>query len=262
MTASRAKARLEEAFATAETAVETDEEVRRLRKSRGGGGGEEPALRFRPVDRPPTAVLTVCDDGCDEGEEIRLRDDRFVIGRTAGDLTIPHDGRISSRHVEVARLEIDGEIRWVVSDLRSRNGLFVRVSRARLVDGSEFLVGRSRYRFESPRPAEARPGRTRDHGEPAAAPAVCELLAGGVGGRVLLDPSQECWIGSDPSCLVPRPDDRFCDRRHARLRGDDRGRWRLDHAGALNGVWLRVDRAVVERSLHFQAGEQRFRLRT
>ncbi len=260
MSGSRAKVRVEEAFATATTAVETDEEVRRLQRSRGRGDGE-PALRSRPVDRPPMAVLTVCDDGSDEGEEIRLRGDRFIIGRTAGDLTIPHDGRISSRHVEVARREVDGAIRWVVSDLRSRNGLFVRVSCATLADGSEFLVGRGRYRFDAPRPAPERPGRTRGHGDAPAAPGVSEMLAGGLGARVVLDPAAECWIGSDPSCLILRPDDRFCDRRHARLRADGRGRWRLDHAGALNGVWLRVDRVVVERSLHFQAGEQRFRLR-
>ena len=44
------------------------------------------AAIFRPTVRSPVAVLTVFDDGKLDGEVIRLRSPRFVIGRTEGDL--------------------------------------------------------------------------------------------------------------------------------------------------------------------------------
>ena len=56
---------------------------------------------YRPTSRPPLAILTVFDDGKSEGEMIRIRAAKFTIGRTEGDLRIPIDGRISSRHVEI-----------------------------------------------------------------------------------------------------------------------------------------------------------------
>src|SRR5580692_11842393 len=52
---------------------------------------EAPAQRtptvspYRPSLRPPMAVLTAFDDGKHEGEQFRLREGRFVIGRTEGD---------------------------------------------------------------------------------------------------------------------------------------------------------------------------------
>src|SRR5690242_19786653 len=44
-----------------------------------------PAARpYRPTFRPPVALLTLCDDGERDGEVIRIRTDRFVIGRAEG----------------------------------------------------------------------------------------------------------------------------------------------------------------------------------
>src|SRR4051812_49367698 len=67
-----------------------------------------PAIPFRPVVRPVMAMLTVCDDGKNDGEVIRIRRHRFVIGRTEGDLCIPIDGRISARHVEITLQTVAG----------------------------------------------------------------------------------------------------------------------------------------------------------
>src|SRR5258708_5608129 len=96
------------------------------------------------------AVLTALDDGRSDGEQFRLRDGRFVIGRSDGDLVIPHDGTISSRHVEITRQALGGQQRWVITDLQSTNGMFVRVSRTPLADKSELLVGKGRYRLLAP----------------------------------------------------------------------------------------------------------------
>ena len=107
------------------------------------------ASPFRPTIRPPIALLTVYDDGKTDGEVIRIRDGTFVIGRTEGDLRIPLDGRISARHVEITYQQVGGLYRWVVTDLQSTHGLFVRVSKTVLADKAEFLVGNGRYRFDA-----------------------------------------------------------------------------------------------------------------
>ena len=109
------------------------------------------AKPFRPTGRPPVAVLTVCDDGKETGEKVRIRTARFVIGRTEGDLVLPHDELISARHLEIARHPAGAGDRWVITDLQSTNGFFVRISRGTLADGSELLVGGGRYRFVSAR---------------------------------------------------------------------------------------------------------------
>jgi hypothetical protein len=62
------------------------------------------------------AVLTVFDHGKTDGEVIRIRDHRFIIGRTEGDFCIPLDGRISARHVEITHQVVGGLHRWVVKD--------------------------------------------------------------------------------------------------------------------------------------------------
>ena len=176
------------------------------------------AVPFRPTVRPPVAVLTVFDDGKTDGEVIRIRDHRFIIGRTEGDLCIPLDGRISARHVEITHQVVGGLHRWVVTDLQSTHGMFVRVSRTVLADKAEFLVGNGRYRFDGPL-ADA--GATVDHvtergglqwnsgtrmtaPSPFRPPAVTELIGSEIGNRMLLV-KNEYWIGSDPSCPICRP---------------------------------------------------------
>src|SRR5437660_507910 len=90
----------------------------------------EPAIphveAYRPSLRPPIALLVVFDDGAEDGQTIRLRGDRFLIGRSEGDLLIPHDGQMSARHAElVRRQDEDGAWVWTLTDLGSTNGSFV-----------------------------------------------------------------------------------------------------------------------------------------
>ena len=234
-----------------------------------------PAVPFRPTVRPPVAVLTVFDDGKTDGEVIRIRDHRFIIGRTEGDLCIPLDGRISARHVEITHQVVGGLHRWVVTDLQSTHGMFVRVSRTVLADKAEFLVGNGRYRFDAPQ-ADAGPtvdsrrrakaASVQTHGwdegaSPFRPPAVTELIGSEIGNRMLLV-KNEYWIGSDPSCPICRPDDPFCEPRHVRLyRGGSRGGWHAEHHKTHNGLWLRMPQITVESMAQFQIGEQRFQLK-
>ncbi len=144
-------------------------------------------------------------------------------------MCIPLDGRISGKHVEITHQFVGGLHRWVVTDLQSMHGMFVRVSRTVLADKAEFLVGNGRYRFDDP---QAGADETADQATNAGnfsetqglsdgpgafrPPALTELLGKEIGNRALLV-KNEYWIGSDPSCPICRPDDPFCEPRHVRL---------------------------------------------
>jgi hypothetical protein len=231
------------------------------------------ASLFRPTARPPIAMLTVYDDGKVDGDIIRIRDHRFVIGRTEGDLRIPIDSRISSRHVEITHQLVGGLHRWVVTDLQSTHGLFVRVTRTVLADKAEFLVGNGRYRFDAqqvdPSAMSAAIGNGADFGSTQGwvegsgtyrPPAVNELIGKEIGNRALLI-KPEYWIGSDPACPICRPDDPFCEPRHVRVYRNPNGSWHVEHNKTQNGLWLRMAQITVDSMIQFQIGEQRFRLR-
>jgi pSer/pThr/pTyr-binding forkhead associated (FHA) protein len=272
------------------TVLETDEDVRQALLSGLKGQQQNvsvepkgsypppastgrPASPFRPSARPPVPILTVFDDGKADGEVIRLREPKFTIGRSEGDLRFPLDGRMSSRHVEITHQVVGGLHRWVVTDLQSKHGMFVRVSKTVLADKAEFLVGNGRYRLDVNQPD---PGVTADHtadvpntGEtqgwsegpgPFRLPALTELLGQEIGNRILLVKS-EYWIGSDPTCPVCRPDDPYCDARHVRLYRGSKGNWHAEHNKTQNGLWLRMTQITVESMIQFQVGEQRFKLK-
>lgn len=250
------------------TLVESDEEVRGAL----GAGLAAAVSPWRPSQRPPVGLLTVCDDGRPDGQVIRLRADRFVIGRTEGDLTLPHDALISTRHAEVTRQQVGGLWRWVVTDLQSTNGMFVRLSRTLLKDGREFLAGDGRYRFDAPDGPPPGPDGTLDY-QPGGAPhagtqgprdapgrpaALTEFVGAGIGNRVVLA-RPEYWIGADPGCAIARSGDPFCEPRQVRVYRAARG-WAAYHPKTVNGLWVRLPQVVAERSLQFQLGEQRFKL--
>jgi hypothetical protein len=79
------------------TVLETDEDARQsLKPSVAVAGGQIPiaqpvassapaAKPYHPTLRPTIAVLTVFDDGKSDGEVVRIRTERFVIGRSEGD---------------------------------------------------------------------------------------------------------------------------------------------------------------------------------
>ncbi len=224
---------------------------------------------FRATHRPSIAHLVVLDDGDDSGETIRIRGDRFAIGRADGDLIIPHDNAISGRHAEITRRFENGQFHWYLSDLQSRNGTFVRVSRTLLTSQQEIMLGSRVYRLETIGPQSA--------AEPQGAPnatrkwSIADAAeAGSIGAAVLVEQSQtgankrfplsgaEQWIGRDPRQCSIVVDDPMVNPRHARLYRDARGRWQIENAQSLNGLWLRISELPLGRGGQFQCGEQRF----
>jgi pSer/pThr/pTyr-binding forkhead associated (FHA) protein len=219
----------------------------------------------RPRERPPMALLSILDDGKSEGEEVRLRGDRCVLGRTDGDVVIPHDSMMSGRHAELLRQKTASGYRWVLNDLGSTNGTFVRIGKSLLHDRAEFVVGRGRYRFDAGQaaaPADAPPLGTTlawtGSSSPSVLPTLVEITPAGLGGRVLLA-AAEYWVGRDAlSCQVVRADDLTVNARHARLFRDPRGQWYVENNKSVNGLWLRVEQMPLAGTCQFRLGEQRF----
>ena len=228
---------------------------------------------FRPVRRPPMAVVCIVDDGEEQtGEEFRVRADRFVIGRTEGNVVVPHDDAISSRHFELRRELTDGQYRWLVNDLGTTNGTFARVDEAVLRHNQELILGSRHYRFDAApqggRQAEAHkaPGRNATLAwQPAdderLRPALVELVSCSDGPRRAL-PTDEVRIGSDPVlCGLVLADDPLIGPREAQLSKDKYGRWMLKTLDSTCGVWARIHRIEIAGAAQFQIGEQRITIR-
>jgi pSer/pThr/pTyr-binding forkhead associated (FHA) protein len=250
------------------TRQESLEEIRQALQGRPEPPADDGTRPFRPFHRPPMAQLCVYDDGLDKGEWVRMRGERLVIGRTEGDVLIPHDPMMSSRHAEIVRWLDAGRFRWRLSDLRSTNGTFVRLNTFQLKHNQEILIGSHRFRFhaapplaEPPPAAGATPPGTRGWESVSVTdvmPALVELTAQGEGQRFLVS-QPDVWIGRDATqCLVVIPDDPLVSPRHAHLHRDGKNRWHMTNANSLNGLWLRVDEVAIDTSCQFQLGEQRF----
>jgi len=239
------------------------------------GGQASGFQRYRPIHRPPMAMLCVLDDGSDKGEWIRVRRDRLVVGRSDGDLVIPHDDGMSGKHFEIVRVIEDADFRWYVKDLGSTNGTFAAIKDYVLRHNQELIIGGRGYMFNAaPRGSavqtdEGVPERKTTMAMPAVSradvdrlvPSLVEETPDGDGNRYSLTDSEN-FVGSDSNrCSVVIEGDPFVEPRHARIYRDQHERWRVEDVSSANRTWLRMDQIEVVKSGFFQAGEQRFRVK-
>lgn len=204
----------------------------------GGHAAVGDAAIFRPLLRSPMALLHVVDDGREDGEVIRCRGQRIVIGRADADVVIPHDISMSTPHAAIERRSEGG---WQLVDLSGAAGTFVRVTRAKLRHGTTVQLGRTRLSFHAVDPAEAW---------------LIEVTPTGFGRRY------ECRA---PVTTLGRPgfgtgieiNDPCVSELHARIVQTARG-WRIENSG-LNGLWTRIEAPVkLGATSQFLCGEQRF----
>jgi pSer/pThr/pTyr-binding forkhead associated (FHA) protein len=226
---------------------------------------------FRPVIRPSVPILTVIDDGAiDDGEQIRIRKDRFVIGRSSGDLTIPNDATMSSRHAEIRLTTNRGQREWTLHNLESVNGTFVRVGTAALTYDTIILLGSRRFRLEKPaatgaaelpgsdtlpidQPAHSRPAHSRKDW-----PTLVESSGKSNSLRFPLR-SPKVTLGRTGSGCDIQLDDPLVAAVHAELVADASGTWKLIGKTTRNGVWVNTPATPLASCCFFQCGEQRFK---
>lgn len=200
------------------------------------------AIFFRPRLRQPMALVHIVDDAREEGEIVRMRGDTLEIGRLKGDIQIPHDISMSSQHCLVTRLPQGG---WELSDLKSKEGTFVRVTHARLKNDSQFQIGATRFRFEA-----------NEYPDDATEAWLVELLPQGYGQRYQCHTPSTSIGNSDGGCSIAIKD-RFISLEHARIERTPHG-WRIYNSG-VNGLWVRIESPVkMTGPSQFQCGEQRF----
>ena len=252
------------------TRMESVDEIRAALQSRRKPTEKEAVedtdtLDFRPVRRPSMAMLCLLDDGRQEGEWIRLRRDVTVVGRSEGEIIIPHETEMSGRHLAITRQTDKDRMRWFLTDLDSRNGSFARISKAILRNGQDILLGGKRYRFNAANVAAIQTPDSGAQGTRAfqsvqasdLIPSLVEITAHGEGQRLFLK-QQENWIGRDSSqCSVVLASDMLVSPRHAKIFKDAKGIWYLENAGSRNGTWLRFQKLPVDTFSQFQIGEQR-----
>jgi pSer/pThr/pTyr-binding forkhead associated (FHA) protein len=261
------------------TRLESVEEIRQALQARRTPTMKEAAPEadiagFRPIHRPPMALLCILDDGRDDGEWVRLRSDKVIIGRTEGDIVIPHDSMMSGRHAELTRQLDQGRYRWHLTDLQSTNGTYIRVNNGIVKHRQELLIGSRHYRFDAapqgaalaaePAVPEESKGTTRGWQSVAPAdlvPSLVELTPQGEGQRFFLTKSDNTIGRNATTCAVVIANDPLVSPQHARFHRDAKGRWHVENTKSLNGIWLRVDRMPLETACQFQLGEQRFLLR-
>jgi pSer/pThr/pTyr-binding forkhead associated (FHA) protein len=119
----------------------------------GSPRGSKPTVGPRAVRSPGGAVdparltlarlVSVNRDGTD-GEIHAITEECFDLGRTAGHLVFNDDPYLSDRH---CRFSIRND-RWLVQDLQSCNGVFLRVDKVELRDGDRLLLGKQVLSFE------------------------------------------------------------------------------------------------------------------
>ena len=245
---------------------------------------------YRPALRSPMAVLAILDDGSanvNDAELVRLRGGPVIIGREQGDVRLPHEVLMSSRHAQLECRRHQAGYQWHFTDLNSRNGSFFRIQRALLRDGQEFLIGQHRFTFRVPdaqgalvdrqvdvQSPESTSAFDTDYPNPTSADAsdagatqlvanvdlpIPRLLFRDAKGpqRTFQLDGEAVLIGVDGKrCQLTLPDRYVCPV-HARLQLGPQG-WTVEDAPSRNGVWLRLSEAKLDQVTEFQLGEQRF----
>lgn len=209
------------------------------------------------------------DDG--QAEVIRVRSTPLVIGRMDCDVTIPHDTMMSSRHAEITLQQKQDRWVWVIQDLKSMNGIFVKCRQPRsLPNGSELLIGSGRYQFRapettSPEMTSVTHGKlskgTSPHRPVSPNKEKPRLVAIDQEGRetdyrIGTDPAT---IGSDKLCDIVL-EDSLVSGRHVQIFTKEPNAWWMKDLNSRNGVLMRVQVIHCVTNSMFQLGGQRFLL--
>ena len=236
------------------------------------GRAEEPKYApedchdFRPILRAPVPILTVLDDGSlEHGEDVWLRRERLSIGRTSGDVQLPHDASVSGAHAEIRRTPWKGGFQWHLHDLDSVNGTFVRCVRAVLHENAILVLGSRRFRLRNPLKPTSMPAAGHEtnlldgvHMPQTVWPILVEASAKAGAVQCPLR-SERLVIGRAGGGADIQLDDPLLANRHAELKRLRDGTWMIVAETTRNGVWVSVSAVGLTPYCFFRCGEQRFR---
>jgi len=235
------------------------------RISQAGSSSPAPAPRRAPGASRLRLVLVQRDGS--EGEVIPMGDAPLTIGRLQGDLRFPADEFLGPAHARVDPLATGVRL----SDLGTRNGIFVRISRPEPVfPGDLFLLGHHLLRLENI-PAAGReldpgPDGVRGFGTPlqAAWGRLVLLGPGGVEAETHYLRHPQVVFGRELGDIV-FPADPFVSWQHAQLgvevASEAMGVTLTDLRSA-NGTYLRARGDVIlDPGDMFRIGDQIFRVR-
>jgi pSer/pThr/pTyr-binding forkhead associated (FHA) protein len=202
---------------------------------------------FRPMLRPAVPRLTILDDGeTERGETIRIREAATLIGRTNGAVRLPNDQRISARHAEIVRTDTGPTAGYILRDLDSKTGTFVRCLGTDLRPDRLIVLGSRRFRFQCP-------------AAPQDAATLVETTNANPGQRLAIPLSRPFLTVGRPGCGNDiELDDPLIAMFHGQIIQQASGTWRLEAKPSKNGVWAQVRSIALTRSCRFQCGEQRF----
>lgn len=225
-------------------------------------------LQAAQFGRPEAALeahLVVIGQDGKPGRQYPIVDDQTDIGRDEGNILLPSDPYVASRHARLTRR--NG--RFFVRDLESVNGVYVRLrNQERLQHADLVLVGLEVLRFEIVSDAEkglspAVERGTQIFGSPSAARhmRLCQRTVEGVTRDVYYPTRDEAVLGREQGDIV-FTNDPFMSRRHAAITRDpSTGTFSLRDLGSSNGTYLAIRS---ERELtpgdHVRIGQHLFRL--
>jgi pSer/pThr/pTyr-binding forkhead associated (FHA) protein len=181
--------------------------------------------------------LVVIEADGSEGMTFALAERPLDIGRTEGDILVKEDPYVSPRH---ARLVPDGG-RWLVRDLSSTNGVYLRVKKPHaLQDADLLLLGQEVLQFQLVSEPEKGLGHASQHGTllfgspiTSRSARLCQRTVEGITRDVYYLHRDETIIGRESGDIVFTADP-FLSRRHAVIR---RSLARKDGAARSGSRW-------------------------
>ena len=187
--------------------------------------------REAPVASAPAAArgaspqargrLVVIEADGTEGMSFPLADRPLDVGRLEGDILVKEDPYVSPRH---ARLVPDGA-RWLVRDLASTNGIYLRLKKQYLLqDADLLLLGQEVLQFQLVSEPEKGLGHANQHGTllfgspiTSRSARLCQRTVEGIVRDVYYLHRDETVIGRETGDIVFTADP-FLSRRHAMIR--------------------------------------------
>lgn len=200
----------------------------------------EPQRVVAPAAKTVVAHLVVIKPDGNEGARIALSEGETILGRSSSAEVLATDPFLSPEHASVGY----SAGRFVVKDLGSLNGVFVRIRQEReLQDGDFIRVGQELLHFQlmgNVAPIVAKTAETLTNGSPDVGYWGRLALVGGpdLESRAFLLGSDEVTIGREVGDILFR-DDGFVSGRHARIAKAE-NRVSLKDLGSSNGTYVRI----------------------